>query len=183
MHDYTLNGYCHMVAPKILLFLAEVPHDAWPDGAEGLRDACIDALRDKEIFRSLPVRYKEFAEAARVPKAKMAETRERFLAEHAPLEYREKPGWLRLGFPLSYNSDALESLRALAAVGEPRRAEYEPALEVVRDAADDSMRWTMRTSFNGKMLADVEEKGEPSRWLTLCALGVLDHFGDTASAS
>ena len=42
------------------------------------------------------------------------------------------PGWLRFGFPLSYNSDALEALAALAGVGETRRPEYEPALEVGR---------------------------------------------------
>jgi hypothetical protein len=32
----------------------------------------------------------------------------------------------------------------------------------------------MRNSFNGKMIADVETKGEPSRWLTLRSLQVLE---------
>jgi hypothetical protein len=35
----------------------------------------------------------------------------------------------------------------------------------------------MRTSFNGKMLADVEKRGAPSKWLTLRALQVLDWAG------
>ena len=39
------------------------------------------------------------------------------------------------------------------------------------------MRWTLRNSLNGKMIADVETKGQPSKWLTLRALQVLDHFG------
>lgn len=102
--------------------------------------------------------------------------RERFLAEHAELHYRDKPGWLRFGYPLSYNSDALQCLLALAAVGETRRSEYEPAIELVK-AADEQMRWTLRTTFNGKMLADVEVKGRPSRWLTLRALKALTAFG------
>jgi hypothetical protein len=38
------------------------------------------------------------------------------------------------------------------------------------------MRWTMRSSHNGKMIADVETKGAPSKWLTLRALQVLSHF-------
>ena len=178
MHDYTLNGYCHMVAPKALLFLGEVPRGSWPRGAVGLRDECIAALRDKEIFRSLPVAYREFKDAVLTsPKAELAEARERFIAEREPLEYGDKKGWLRLGYPLSYNSDALDSLRALASVGETRRSEYVPAIEVVEQAADESGRWPLRTTFNGKMLADVETKGEPSRWLTLQALQVLDVFG------
>jgi len=57
------------------------------------------------------------------------------------------------------------------------RPEYEQAVEVVSVAADPSMRWIMRTSLNGKMIADVETKGQPSKWLTLRALQVLDHFG------
>ena len=70
-----------------------------------------------------------------------------------------------------------EALASLMAVGEKRRAEYEPAIEVVRSAADPQMRWTMRTSFNGKMIGDVEKKGRPSKWLTLRALQVLEWFG------
>ncbi len=174
---YTLNGYCHMVAPKTLLFLAEVPRDVWPHGAEELRSASVAALRDKQVFRSLPKGSREFFDAVwSAPKAERDGVRERYLAEHGPLVYGDKPGWLRFGFPLSYNSDVLEALAALAAVGETRRAEYDTALEAVRSAADPEMRWTMRNSLNGKMIADVERKGEPSKWLTLRASSVLEHF-------
>jgi hypothetical protein len=175
---FHLNGYCHMLTPKTLLFLAEVPHDLWPDGAERLRDACVIALRDKEVFRSLPAQAREFQDAVfSMPAAEQRGFRERFLAEHQPLTYGPKPGWLRFGYPLSYNSDVLEALWALSLHGERRRPEYEPALEVVWSAADAQMRWTLRTTFNGKMLADVEVKGAPSRWLTWRALSVLAHFG------
>jgi hypothetical protein len=177
VHDYTLNGYCHMVAPKVLHFLAAVPKEAWPRGAVALRDECIRVLRDKSIYRSHPADYREYADtAARLPKAQIAEGRERFIAEHEPLEYTEKKGWKRLGYPLSYNSDALDSLRALAGVGETWRKEYEPALQVVEDSADASGRWPLKNTFNGKMLADVEVKGEPSKWLTFQALQVIGTF-------
>ncbi len=175
---YQLNGYCHMLTPKVLLFLGEVPQALWPDGAAELRDACVTALRDKEVFRCLPVESREFQDAIwSMTAAERHGFRERFLAEHDELHYREKPGWLRFGFPLSYNSDALESLLALAGVGEARRPEYEPAIELVLKAADAEMRWTLRTTLNGKMLADVEEKARPSRWLTWRALRVLQAFG------
>ena len=174
---YTLNGYCHMLAPKLLLFLGEVPRDLWPEGAQAMRDECVRVLRAREIFRCLPEGSSAYLEVAGKRKpSELPALREQWLAEHGPLVYAEKPGWLKFGFPLSYNSDALESLAALAAVGEPARPEYEPALELVHGAADSEMRWTLRNSFNGKMLADVEKKGQPSRWLTLRALQVLRHF-------
>ena len=177
MTPFSLNGYCHMLTPKVLLFLGEVPRTSWPEGAEELRDACVEALRDKGVFRSLPEEFKEFqAEIWPLKGAERPAARERFLAEHEPLHYREKPGWLRFGFPLSYNSDALESLLALAGVGETRRPEYEPAIELVESTADTEMRWALRTTFNGKMLADVEERGRPSKWLTWRALRVLSAF-------
>ncbi len=173
-----LNGYCHMLAPKTLLFLAEVPRELWPSGSGELRDACVTALRDKQVFRSLPAESREFQELMyAAPTSERVEVRKRFLSEHPVLHYGEKPGWRRFGYPLSYNSDALEALTALAAVGETLRPEYEPAIEAVAAAADGQMRWTMRNSHNGKMIADVEAKGAPSKWLTLRALQVLTHFG------
>ena len=60
---YQLNGYCHMLTVKELLFLGEVPRELWPDGAEELRDACVAKLRDKQVFRSLPVESREFNDA------------------------------------------------------------------------------------------------------------------------
>lgn len=177
MQPYCLNGYCHMLAPKVLLFLGSVPRDAWPGSAEKLRDACVAVLRDKHVLASLPEEYKAFKqEVLPLPRARLEAARQEFLRAHEPLHYGDKPGWLRFGFPLSYNSDALESLAALAGVGETWRPEYEHALEVVRAAADDESRWMMRTSFNGKMLADVEAKGKPSKWLTLRALQVPQAF-------
>jgi len=177
--ETTLNGYCHMCTPKYLLFLAEVPERAWPVGADRIRGASIRALRDKQVVQCLPKQTRQFQETVlAMPRSKHAEGRAAFIAEHGPLDYQDKPGWLRFGFPLHYNSDTLEALVALAAVGEPMRTEYERALEVVRSAADDQMRWTMKNSLNGKMIADVEVKGQPSKWLTLRALTVLSHFGD-----
>jgi hypothetical protein len=172
--EYQLNGYCHMLTVKELLFLGEMPRDSWPKGAEELRDACVAKLRDKLVFQSLPEESREFNDAIwSMPAAERPGLRERFLADHTELHYKAKPGWLRFGYPLFYNSDALEALWALMRVGEQPRAEYGPAIDIVKAGADDDMRWTLRNTFNGKMLADIEEKGRPSKWITLRALQVL----------
>ena len=47
----------------------------------------------------------------------------------------------------------------------------------MRKTADKQMRWALKNTFNGKMLADVEAKGQPSKWLTLRALQVLEWAG------
>lgn len=173
-----LNGYCHMLTPKELMFLGEVPTELWPEGAAELRDECVAKLRDKEVFRSLPVESKEFNDIYwTAASSERKGLRERFLAEHHELHYKEKAGWLRFGYPLSYNSDTLEALWALMRVGETPRPEYLPAIDLVRTAADKQMRWTLKNSFNGKMLADVEVKGQPSKWLTLRAVQVLEWAG------
>ncbi len=172
--DYQLNGYCHMLTVKELLFLGEVPEKLWPDGSKELRDTCVAHLRDKQIFLSLPEETREFNDTIwSMPVAQRAGFRDRFLAENPVLHYKQKAGWLRFGYPLSYNSDTLEALWALARIGETPRPEYQPAIELVRAAADSDMRWTLRNSFNGKMLADVETKGQPSKWVTLRALEVM----------
>jgi hypothetical protein len=172
---YQLNGYCHMLAAKELLFLAEIPADLWPDGAERLREACVAHMRAREVFRYLPAEAREFNASRTAMRAGDHNAyREQFLAEHPGLHFEEKPGWTRFGYPLSYNSDALEALWAVAQAGEPPGAEYCPAVELVRHAADTNMRWTLRNSLDGKMLADVETKGRPSKWLTLRALQVLE---------
>lgn len=181
MCDFHLNAYCHMLTPKLLLFMAEVPEELWPDGTHFLRGECIAKLRDKHVFRSLPEESKEFEERFwSLPSNKREGVLEEFMAEHPQLHYKEKAGWLRFGYPLSYNSDALEALWALARSSELTEPAYADALELVRSAADPQMRWKLRNSLNGKMFADVEKKGQPSKWLTLRALQVLDHFREVA---
>lgn len=81
--------------------------------------------------------------------------------------------WLKFGFPSFYESDLLEALDALAEAGYAHEPAYSRLLELVLAKADAEGRWTLENSFNGRMHADVETKGQPSRWLTLRALRVL----------
>jgi hypothetical protein len=81
--------------------------------------------------------------------------------------------WFLFGFPRTYNADILEVLDALALAGYGREKKLGPAIEFMLSKQDKEGRWKMETSYNGKMLADVEEKGKPSKWLTLRALRVL----------
>lgn len=118
--------------------------------------------------------------AGQTVKEWVARERSAFLAEHGRGEGKPKKGWLKFGFPLSYNSDVLEALYALARLGVPLSPRMAKAMEVVRRKMSADGTWIMEHSFNGKMRADVETKGKPSMWLTYFATYVLRHYGDVA---
>jgi hypothetical protein len=68
------------------------------------------------------------------------------------LARKSKPGWLRFGFPLMYQTDALE-----------------------KRGADG--RWRLENSYNDKFTAPIEQLGAPSKWITLQALRALGRAG------
>jgi hypothetical protein len=86
-----------------------------------------------------------------------------------------KPSWLKFSFPLMYQTDALELLDILTALGyrDPRMQE---AIDVVVSEQDDDGRWTLERTFNGRFQTNIEQKGKPSKWITLNALKVLKRF-------
>jgi hypothetical protein len=88
--------------------------------------------------------------------------------------------WFAFGFPGLYESDLLEGLEALAALGYPVRpgpggddARFQRWRSAVLNQQDDQGCWLLRNSFNGHMIADIETMGQPSRWVTLRALRTL----------
>ena len=90
-----------------------------------------------------------------------------------------KPGWRRFGFPLMYQTDALEILGILVRLGysDERMSE---ALDLVASKADAQGRWRLAATFNDRFVVPVEKKGAPSRWVTLRALQVLIATGRLA---
>ena len=91
---------------------------------------------------------------------------------------KEKAGWKRFGFPLFYQSDALEVLDTLTRLG-VRDRRMEDALKLVMDAQGDDGRWLLKHTFNGKMWVDIDVKHQPSKWVTLRAMRTLKrHYSD-----
>ena len=84
-----------------------------------------------------------------------------------------KPSWKRFGFPRMYGTDALEVTSLLLRLGY-RDQRLNEAVELIGSRRGPEGRWTMQDTLNGKFLVDVEEKGQPSKWLTLNALRALN---------
>jgi hypothetical protein len=85
--------------------------------------------------------------------------------------------WFKLGFPLSYWSDVLETAANLVELGFGDEPRLKPALEWIVAKQDAQGRWKLGNSLNGKMWVDIESKGKPSKWITLRALRVLKRAG------
>jgi hypothetical protein len=81
--------------------------------------------------------------------------------------------WFKLGFPLSYWSDVLETLSVLTALGHGADPRLSGAWQWLLGKQDSQGRWRLDNSLNGKMWIDIEERGRPSKWVTLRALQVL----------
>lgn len=189
--SYSLLSHCHMALPKLLLCFGEVPPEQRSPAVRAAIEWIVQAMVDTEVFVYVPGSRRAWQEVlARAPKRAelpegatvkgwIAQERERFLAVHGVGERDPKRGWTKFGFPLHYNSDILEAMVALAAVGTPMSKSLHRPLQVIRDKRSADGTWVLESSLNGKMWVDIEVKGEPSKWITLFALYALDHFAPT----
>ena len=83
---------------------------------------------------------------------------------------------MQFGFPYMYNTDLLEILGIMAKLG-VKDERMQDAVDVVLSKQDEHGRWNMDLTFNGRMLASIEKKGQPSKWVTLNALKVMKAYG------
>jgi len=88
------------------------------------------------------------------------------------LDRVSKPGWRHFGFPLMYQTDALEVLNLLLDLGyrDPRMSEAFDLVESRRGAAG---RWALENSYNDRLVVPIEEVCRASKWITLNALRAL----------
>ena len=186
---YSLLEQCHMCIPKLILCFGEIPEGERSESIAAAIGLLAGKLIENQVHIYVSSHRKAWLEVlAEAPKkedlpkgetvkAWVAERKRRFLEENGYGTRESKAGWRRFGFPLNYNSDILEALHALATVGTSMNPALEEPLRIVRRKMSEDGTWTLENTLNGKMWADVEEKGKPSKWLTLTALRVLAHFG------
>jgi hypothetical protein len=92
-----------------------------------------------------------------------------------PMGSGSKPSgnWFKLGFPLFYVTDVLQNLAVLASFGYGTGSRLSGAIDLVLSKQDEQGRWKLEYTYNGRTLVDIEEKGKPSKWVTLRALRLL----------
>jgi len=179
--QYSLQTSCKMTLPQTLRCVAVAPSGVPKQKLKDLREVLVKELLSVRVYQYVRADAKLYRVAVKKrPKGvKEREVRDAWLAKHKvrPSELVAKPGWLRFGFPNSYNPDLLEAMLALADVGAGHDRRMNDALDHIEAKRRPDGTWKMEESLNGKMLANVERKGRASKWITLRALTVLQHFG------
>lgn len=88
-----------------------------------------------------------------------------------------KEKWVRFGFLLMWETDALEMLGILGKLGY-HDTRMQDAVDLVISKQDEQGRWLLEKSFNDRTLVKIERKGKPSKWVTLNALRALKSWFD-----
>jgi len=89
------------------------------------------------------------------------------------------PEILKAGYPCADETDLFEMLAALKAVRPadgPLEPNVERALAALAARADHRARWKLERPRPERMPLAPERSGDPSRWVTLRALTILQHF-------
>ena len=97
-----------------------------------------------------------------------------------PYTKRVSSTWFKLGFPLSYWSDVLETVAHLAALGYGKDPRLARAWAWVLGKQDADGRWPLENPIRARMWADIEAERGPSKWVTLRALRALKSAGRLA---
>jgi hypothetical protein len=85
--------------------------------------------------------------------------------------------WLESAFPYYWHYDVLRGLDHLRAAGLPFDPRASEAVSEVRARRSPDGRWALGRPLPGRPAVAFEDVGEPSRWITLRALRVLDWAG------
>jgi len=139
---------CHMGAVKGLKALAEIPDNKRSIEVKSTIEKGVEYILKHHI-------YKRSHEPGRVA----------------------KPGWLKFGFPLMYQTDALEILEILGRLGY-KDDRMEEAIDLIISKQDEQGRWKLENTFNGRYQVRIEQKGKLSKWITLNALKALKNIYD-----
>ena len=85
--------------------------------------------------------------------------------------------WTRFAFPTWWQYDVLRGLEYLRRAGISSDERVTDAIELVKSKRGDDGRWLLDVQYPGQMPVEINEGvGQPSRWVTLRALRVLDWY-------
>jgi hypothetical protein len=81
--------------------------------------------------------------------------------------------WFKPGFPSGYVTDIPQVLEALAVAGRASDPRADAAISWLIDRQDERGRWRNQYRYAGKLWADIDRPGAPSKWVTLRACRIL----------
>lgn len=89
------------------------------------------------------------------------------------------PAWARFAFPTWWHYDVLRGLDYLRRAGVAPDERVAEAIDLVASKRDNDGRWLLDVRYPGVMPVEIDDgEGQPSRWITLRALRVLDWYAE-----
>lgn len=89
--------------------------------------------------------------------------------------------WLKSSFPSFYTYDILRGLSVVMKLGYTKDRRLKDSVRVLISKRRPDGTWLLDSSPNGRMHANIEQAGKPSKWITLNALRVLKRLGRTTN--
>ena len=150
----------------------DIHTDCW-----GRHSCTMGVIKDLKALSAIPAGSRD--EAIRNTIAAATE----YLLEHHVFKQSHslgeiaKQGWLKLGFPLMWNTDILEMVEVLTGLG-CRDERMHEAIDAIITKQDSAGLWKNENPFAARLLVQVEPKGRQSKWITARALSVLKMLAD-----
>ncbi|MFX0142490.1 MAG: nitrogen fixation protein NifH [Candidatus Hodarchaeota archaeon] len=137
---------CHMGVVKNLKALTEIPRNKRSNEIDNFIEKAAEYMLNHRIYK-----------------------------QSHNLDVVAKEEWIQFGFPLLWKIDALEVLDILTKLGYKDKR-MQDAINLVITKQNENGRWILEKTFNGRMQANIEQKGKESKWITLFAIRVLKRF-------
>ena len=87
--------------------------------------------------------------------------------------------WLKFGFPWFYGYHILRGLAVVTKLGYTEDERLKDAVELLLQKRRPDGTWLLENAPTGRMQANIETVGKPSKWITLNALRVLKRLHNT----
>jgi hypothetical protein len=103
--------------------------------------------------------------------------RRRTTGEAIERDRKGKTDWTRFAFPTWWHYDVLRGLEYLRRAGATPDERVTEAINLVESKRGSNGLWLLDTHYPGQMPVEIDGgEGQPSRWITLRALRVLDWY-------
>ncbi len=138
---------CHMGVVKAMKGLSAIPKEKRTDEINGTIQKCAEFMLMHHVYK-----------------------------RSHNLSRASKPGWLKFGFPLMYQTDALEILDILTELGYCD-SRMQDAVNAVLGKQNENGKWMVENTYSSdRLLIPFGRAGEESKWITLRALRVLKRY-------
>lgn len=150
----------------------------WPTHVNDKHSCFMGTICPLEAFSEIPKR--EWTAQMKQSVEKSAEfllMHRLFKADHHDFKVI-KQAWLPFVFPWFWGYNVLRGLDILTKLGYVGDERLTDAIEVLMQKQQEDHTWTLENTPNGRMHTNIEQKGKPSKWITLIALRTLKRVSE-----